>query len=290
MPNRAFLVVFAPLFLTACALWQKPAPVAPSLTSEDVRLLLQEQSDKDKASELPAKECQIPDFAQEFSAHNQELNELSAQVKQLLIASGHKSVQCPEPDKASAQDGKLVIGSIEWVYLNPPGHNYLARIDSGATTSSISVQNLVRFERNGKKWVRFELKPDNEDEAIEVEAPVERNVRIRQASASESDRRPAILLNVQLGSLQVETEFTLTDRSQMTYPMLLGRSFLQDLVLIDVSQELTQPKIEPERNAPTPAKIKLVPAKKSPPASKPATAPKAKVEPVEAKTSAPSEH
>jgi hypothetical protein len=39
-----------------------------------------------------------------------------------------------------------------------------------------------------------------------------------------------------LGPLRQQTEFTLADRSEMTHPMLLGREFLQDIALVDVSK------------------------------------------------------
>ena len=47
--------------------------------------------------------------------------------------------------------------------------------------------------------MKFDLKPDGETQAVSVEAPVERNVLIRQSSTSENDRRPVVLLNVRLG-------------------------------------------------------------------------------------------
>jgi hypothetical protein len=43
-----------------------------------------------------------------------------------------------------------------------------------------------------------------------------------------------------------DTEFTLTDRSQMTYPILLGREFLRDVILIDVSRQFIHPKYIPQ--------------------------------------------
>ena len=241
MPKRALFLPLFSLLLSACAVWPKPESEQLPLTRADVRELLQEQAQLAPTTVT----CELPPAAVEPSEQDIQLAILNEKVEQLLANAGIASKEsCPQAESSAKYDGKLIIGATEWVYLNPPSHHYLARIDSGATTSSISVLNLVRFERNGKKWVKFDLKPDGETQAVSVEAPVERNVLIRQSSTSENDRRPVVLLNVRLGPLQQETEFTLTDRSHMSYPMLLGRSFLQDVTLIDVSQELTQPKVD----------------------------------------------
>src|SRR5690606_26507194 len=86
----------------------------------------------------------------------------------------------------------------------------------------------------------------SEAEPLQIEAPVVRNVRIRQASADDVERRPVVQLTINLGSgLQQDAEFTLTDRSQMTYPILLGREFLRDIVLIDVGRKNVQPRFQP---------------------------------------------
>ena len=80
-----------------------------------------------------------------------------------------------------------------------------------------------------------------------------RKVKIRQASYEEIERRPVVELDVALGnSIMQTTEFTLTDRTQMSYPVLLGRSFLRDLTLVDVAIEFTHPKYEPEQVINTP--------------------------------------
>lgn len=39
-----------------------------------------------------------------------------------------------------------------------------------------------------------------------------------------------------------KAEFTLKDRSDMTFPVLLGREFLKDIAVVDVAREYIQPK------------------------------------------------
>jgi hypothetical protein len=139
---------------------------------------------------------------------------------------------------------KGIIGSIEWLYMDPPGHHYRARIDSGAETSSLSASDVVEFERDGDSWVRFTFEYDIANDPVEFELPISRTVLIRQASSEKPDRRVVVELDIRLGDQLQTTEFTLTDRSRMTYPVLLGRAFLMDLYVIDVSKSYTHKKYE----------------------------------------------
>ena len=52
-------------------------------------------------------------------------------------------------------------------------------------------------------------------------------------------RRFVVELDIRLGQKLQTTEFTLTDRSNMTYPVLLGRAFLMDLYVVDVARSYT---------------------------------------------------
>ena len=139
---------------------------------------------------------------------------------------------------------KEIIGSIEWLYMDPPGRHYRARIDSGAETSSLSASEVVEFERDGDDWVRYTFQHDSADDAVDFELPIKRTVLIRQASSAEPDRRVVIELDIRLGDQLQTTEFTLTDRSRMTYPVLLGRAFLLDLYVVDVSRSYTHERYE----------------------------------------------
>lgn len=139
---------------------------------------------------------------------------------------------------AGNADQKVVLGRVEWVWLDASQSYQKARVDTGANSSSIHARNIQPFERNGDKWVKFVMEVDGK--ALEVEAPLVRKVRIRQASLDDWERRPVIKLNLRLGELEEETEFTLSDRSDMIYPVLLGRNFLQDIAVVDVAKKFTR--------------------------------------------------
>ncbi len=139
---------------------------------------------------------------------------------------------------------KEIIGAIEWLYLDPPGRHYRARIDSGAETSSLSASNVVEFERDTDDWVRFTFQHNAEEDPIELELPVKRVILIRQPATTEAERRVVVEFDIRLGEELQTTEFALTDRSHMTYPMLLGRAFLMDIYVLDVSRSYTHERYE----------------------------------------------
>ncbi|SQD76514.1 ATP-dependent zinc protease family protein [Moritella yayanosii] len=141
--------------------------------------------------------------------------------------------------EAIAPIDKLIIGSEELILLSNLPEKYKARIDTGATISSLNATDIVEFERDGIKWVRFNFSQAINNETQIIEAKVARTILIRQANNSEPTRRPIIELPVQLGDMKMLTEFTLTDRSHMEFPVLLGRTFLKDIVVVDVARTYT---------------------------------------------------
>ncbi len=129
-------------------------------------------------------------------------------------------------------DNKTVVGAVEWSVIDYGNHQRVAkaRMDTGATTSSINATNITEFERNGERWVRFRL-ADGEDVALVLE----RYANIAQAG-SEKDRRLVVKLGVRLGEIEQVAEFTLKNRSHLNYEVLVGRNLLRDLMVVDVAQ------------------------------------------------------
>lgn len=139
--------------------------------------------------------------------------------------------------------GKVILGEEEWVWLDSIQSFFKARIDTGATTSSLNAVDIQIFERDGKEWARFNLNhtfDKNGENAEIVEAPVVRWVKVRQSTSDQAERRPVIEAWVRLGQLHEKAQFTLADRSQMTYPVLLGREFFKDIALVDVGKKFVQ--------------------------------------------------
>nr|WP_242464758.1 RimK/LysX family protein [Halorhodospira abdelmalekii] len=125
-----------------------------------------------------------------------------------------------------------VLGEIEPAQIDPPGVQLDARIDTGANTSSLDARNIEPFERDGEPWVRFEIVDPAREERFALERPRARVSRITQAAGAEE--RPVVELHVTVGEISELIELTLTDRSHLTHPLLIGRNLLRDVALVDV--------------------------------------------------------
>ena len=167
-----------------------------------------------------------------LSASKAEINELTA----LLAASLSKPAQVKVAP--SAIDNKSILGQSEWAYISSVKSNFKSRIDTGAATSSLNAIDIERFERDGKKWVRFNLAHENGDKPEIIEAKIVRIASIVQSgNPGEDNKRLVVKLHIRMGDVAQTTEFTLADRLHMEYPVLIGRTFLQDVALVDVGQE-----------------------------------------------------
>ena len=142
-------------------------------------------------------------------------------------------------DKPSPQPKeRIVMGWIESVVVEPWGVKLRAKLDTGAKTSSMHAQNIERFKRKGKGWVRFTLKHHDkgtdETRVFTMQRPLVREARVKNEKGTPLPR-PVVSLEFCLGGVMYDTEFTLADRGHFYYPILLGRRFLKDVALVDPS-------------------------------------------------------
>ena len=180
-------------------------------------------------------------IAQQRSSTQTILDAIATQVEKPECPPVQVQKQCPATDnskgRADRLKGKVIVGEVENFYLAGPGLIYKARIDSGAETSSIHAQNITRFERDGSNWVRFDVPVPGADTFVTLEKEISRRVRVIQASADEAERRVVVELQFFIGDHQQVAEFTLADRTNLTYEVLIGRNILRDVMLIDVGKE-----------------------------------------------------
>ena len=132
--------------------------------------------------------------------------------------------------------GKFILGEEESVSIQPPGIVLRARIDTGADTSSIDARGIEEFERDGKKWVKFILINRTTNKEYPLEAEISRHTKIVQSSMPDASvKRIVVKLKLTLGDHSDLSEFTLTNREHMEFPVLIGRNVLKDIALVDVS-------------------------------------------------------
>ncbi|MDY0116196.1 MAG: ATP-dependent zinc protease [Sulfurimonadaceae bacterium] len=174
-------------------------------------------------------------------------NELTALIKpDVFIVSNEDMTKQNAPiivqKKVTSFKEKLVVGSVEKIHVYPSNLVMDARIDTGAETSSIDARDIKEFERDGKSWVRFTLVDRKTKAPHVIERKVVRIVKILQSSVDQGhEKRVVVTLKITIGDKKELSEFTLTNREHMQYPILIGRNALQDVIVVDVSEQYIAP-------------------------------------------------
>lgn len=147
--------------------------------------------------------------------------------------------------KAASQRGaKPVIGWRERVDLPAlKVFGLRAKIDTGAKTSSLHVDEVSVVDRAGA-GVNLRVTVTGTD-ARGVERAVCCDVRSLgtrrvKSSTGHMENRHVIMTALRLGGQEYPIEITLSDRSDMKFPMLIGRTALSRRFLVDCGRSFLQ--------------------------------------------------
>ena len=105
-----------------------------------------------------------------------------------------------------------------------------AKIDTGARTSSLHAHVLDEFRREGRRFLRFAVDWGGVRHVCEA---VHVDVRGITSSMGERQERFVIKTPLAIGKSTFRAEITLADRSQMQFPMLIGRTALRRRFVVD---------------------------------------------------------
>lgn len=125
---------------------------------------------------------------------------------------------------------ELLVGWCEWASLPQLDIEQIQlKVDTGARTSALHAVEIETFQRDGVDWLRFVTKPSRQSNAsLTCEAPL-LEYRTVSNSGGHKQRRPVIRTELCLGGRHWPIDITLTDRSSMRFPMLLGRRAMTQL-------------------------------------------------------------
>ena len=130
---------------------------------------------------------------------------------------------------------RLTIGWREWVSLPELGIEHIkAKIDTGARTSALHAFSVRAFTKQGKKMVRFQIHPyqRKKDVVVECVAPI-LDKRWVTDSGGHREQRYVIESSVKLGDQVWPIELTLTNRENMKFRMLLGRTAMKGKLIVN---------------------------------------------------------
>lgn len=131
---------------------------------------------------------------------------------------------------------KKTIGRREKISIPTWGLKQVsAKIDTGAYTSSIHCEFVELREENGLRLLCFKLlRPSHRkynDQLICTEDFTQKRVK---NSFGDEEIRFMVRVKVSMFGEKILAEFTLTDRTKMKNPILLGRKLLRGRFKVDV--------------------------------------------------------
>lgn len=135
-----------------------------------------------------------------------------------------------------------IIGTEEWCAMdNLKIPAILARIDSGAKTSSIQATDIELIKKNNENWVRFVVHPlrKNNDIGVICKAKLI-GKRFIKGSFGISEERFIIKTPITIAEETFDIELSLANRENMVFRMLLGREAMIGRYLINPSEKHLQ--------------------------------------------------
>ena len=134
---------------------------------------------------------------------------------------------------------KRVIGRVDKIDIPDfKLYNLNAKVDTGAYRSALHCHCIKVVERDGKKMLSINVLDPGDEGYVDSTYVFDqfRTIRVK-SSFGQSEKRYAIVIPVVIFKKTYRVEFSLTDRIQMRYPVLLGRKFLSKKFLVDVKKK-----------------------------------------------------
>lgn len=129
---------------------------------------------------------------------------------------------------------KVLVGWREWFALPELNIDRIkAKIDTGARTSALHAFFVEPFEEAGQKMVRFGVHPLPKQPHIEMICQsLIKDFRQVRDSGGHEEMRYVIETPIKLGEHVWLAEMTLTNRDNMKFRMLLGRTAMRGMAVM----------------------------------------------------------
>lgn len=131
---------------------------------------------------------------------------------------------------------QIIIGRAERVDFVGTALDVPAKIDTGAYRSSVHATKIKEFKKDSELFLKFSL-------FGHPCSPVSRNIETNRftkvevtSSNGHAAMRYEVTLKIKIGSKIFNTSFTLADRGNNVYPVLIGRKALKNRFVVDVTK------------------------------------------------------
>ncbi|WP_436517346.1 ATP-dependent zinc protease family protein [Ekhidna sp. To15] len=132
---------------------------------------------------------------------------------------------------------KKTIGSVDRVDLPLFNlQNIEAKIDTGANRSAIHCSHIEILKKDGVEELNFHIPLDGSKGSHVFQSRDFFKKKIK-SSNGHSEERYIIKTVVVLFGKRIKASFSLTDRAEMNYPILLGRKLLKSRFIVDVDEQ-----------------------------------------------------
>jgi len=134
---------------------------------------------------------------------------------------------------------KIVIGTTDFIDIPDAGlYDLPCKIDTGAETSAIHCARIRMREINGEDvlcfWLLDKKHPHYNRKEMRTQEFVEKKIR---SSFGDYEFRYQVKLDILVMGKKFKASFTLSNREHMKFPVLLGKRFLKNKFIVDVSRK-----------------------------------------------------
>ena len=161
-----------------------------------------------------------------------DLDLSNAITTNLILPDGH--ISGLDLNAVPQRGWMVVIGRTEYIALPKLGVSHVeAKIDTGAFRSALHYHGISVRRHEGRRLLVVTFYMGRKRPTV-----VFRNFKrvTVKSSTGHRTRRYLITTTVRLNDHSVRTQFTLFDRSDMKYQVLLGRKFLRGRFIVDVAR------------------------------------------------------
>lgn len=142
-----------------------------------------------------------------------------------------------------------IAGWNESASLPELGVDYIrVKLDTGAKTSALHAFNLTTLTHNDELWVEFDIHPWQANDSIiyRCSCPVS-DTRWVTSSNGRKEKRYFIFTKIKIGDNEWPIEVSLTNRDEMNFRMLLGRSAMKNRLVVDPHHKYLLSKVKRQK-------------------------------------------